>query len=226
MNTYSIVNRGLLARSSMRLFACCLGALALASVVSSTSRADIVYDESIWGDFSNSGLAPTAVTFHPGSNQFWGTTGRDGTTRLVDLDYFTITVPTGYALTSFKELPGTISGGNLSFIGLQWGPQVTVLPTTATAAGLLGWAHYSTGLAGTDLFPILQTPTAGSSGFSTLGEGSYSFWIQELSVGSFTYGFEAAISAVPEPSTYGMVGGALVLLLAARRRFFKSAKAA
>lgn len=179
------------------------------------------------GDLSNSGLAPTVITLHSGANQIWGMTGRAGAT---DRDYFTVTVPSGFTLNSLIELPGTTAGG-VSFIGLQWGPQVTLPTNTTTATGLLGWAHYGATNVATDLFPLMSVASNGSSGFTApLGQGSYSFWIQDFTSGSFTYGFELGLSPaavpVPEPSTYGMVGGALVLLLALRRRFVKSTPAA
>jgi len=228
MNTPSIVRRGPVARFSPRFLVSCLGALALAGAVCSSARADVVYDETAMGDLSNSGLAPTTITLHSGANQIWGTTGR---ATAVDRDYLTVTVPSGFTLNSLIELPGTTSGG-VSFIGLQAGNQVT-LPTNATsAAGLLGWYHYGPTNVGSDLFPLMEVASNGSSGFTApLGAGSYSFWIQDFNPGSFTYGFELGLAPaagvpVPEPSTYGMVGGALVLLLALRRRFSKTSPTA
>jgi len=97
---------------------------AAANLVSNVSAA-VLYDEATAGDFSGSGLTPTSVgLLAPGSNQIFGSTGNVGGS---DRDYFTLTVPNGYQLASILELPGTQSG-NLSFIGLQEGPQVT-LPT-------------------------------------------------------------------------------------------------
>jgi hypothetical protein len=59
---------------------CLLFASALSSIYAAT-----VYNEAISGDFSGSGLNPTAVTVGLGSNQIFGTTGFVGA---ADRDYF------------------------------------------------------------------------------------------------------------------------------------------
>ncbi len=84
-----------------------------------------IYSEATSGDLSNSGLSPTALSVAPGSNQIFGATGRGSTG--IDLDYFTITVPSGLALAGLIVLPGTQSGGAFSFIGMQAGPQFTAI---------------------------------------------------------------------------------------------------
>ena len=235
MNTYPSVSRGLQVRSSASTARLHRGALrplkslwvaviALVGASVSSVHAQIAYDESVSGDLSNSGLTPTVVAVHPGSNLIFGTTGRVTAT---DRDYFTFTVPTGYVFNSLIELPGTNIGGLFSFIGLQVGPQVTLPTNATTAAGLIGWSHYDNSMIGTDLFPLLQTPDTGSSGFSgPLGPGSYSFWIQDFNVGAITYAFDVRLAPVPEPSTYAAAGGALLLALAIRRRFKKAAPVA
>lgn len=210
-------------RVFLSLLAPVVGAAALFSVFTSSATAQVAYNETIMGDLSNSGLAPTAITLHPGSNEIMGTTGRTGAT--IDRDYFTVTIPSHFTLNSIIELPATSVGGASSFIGLQAGNQVTLSTSAATATGLLGWTHYSADEAGTDIFPLMSIASNGSSGFMIpLSEGSYSFWIQDFNAGSFAYGFDLQVAAaVPEPSTYGMIGAGVVLLLAARRRFSKKA---
>ncbi len=165
------------------------------------------YDESVSGDFSNSGLSTTSiVSLTSGSNQIFGTTGRG--TNAVDRDYFTITVPVGLEIVSLTELPGTMVGRSLSFIGLEAGTQVTLPSNTATATGLLGWTHYGTGDINTDILPRMGIPSNGSSGFTPpLGPGDYSFWIQELSTGTFNYGFDIAVQATPEPGSMAILFG-------------------
>ena len=96
-------------------------------------HAQIAYDESVSGDFANSGALPTSVALLPGPNLTFGNTGRIAAT---DRDYFTFTVPSGYALTSLIEQPNTTVGGLSSFLGLQAGSPFTVPPTTTTADGL------------------------------------------------------------------------------------------
>lgn len=133
------------------------------------SSAATITDESVVGDFSNSGAANTItkVNFTAGSNQILGATGRNSA-GAVDRDYLTFTVPTGLGLTAITPLPGTQSAGplGLSFIGLEAGNQLTLAPTAATAAGLLGWAHYSTSDIGVNILNTMATPNTGSSGFS------------------------------------------------------------
>ncbi len=212
MNTASLTARRLIARfSAVALLA--LGA-------TSVTQAALVYDESVWGDFSNSGLTPTVVSLSAGSNQIFGQTGR---ATAIDRDYFTVTVPSGFTLNSIIELPGTQAGGVVAFIGLQAGNQLTLPTNTRTATGLLGWSHYGPTATEINLLPLMAIPANGSSGFTTLGAGDYSLWIQDFNVGSFEYGFDFRVTAVPvpEPSTYGLVGGALIMLLVLRRRFAK-----
>ena len=54
-------------------------AMAMATAMAMTTtaaQAVVVWDESVSGDLSNSGLAPTALALSPGSNVVRGMTGR------------------------------------------------------------------------------------------------------------------------------------------------------
>jgi hypothetical protein len=189
--------------------------------IGSTAFGGIIYNEAVNGDLSDSGLSPTVIgPLSLGSNQIFGTTGRQGAT--VDRDYFTIIVPPNSALSALTVLPGTQSAGalSLSFIGVEAGPQVT-LPTNATSAqGLLGWHHYSAADIGLDILPEMGVPALGSTGFSPpLGPGTYSFWIQELSAGTFPYGFNLQLAPLPEPSSMALLLLGIPAVLYARRRF-------
>ncbi len=183
-----------------------------ALIVPGAARADIViYNESISGDLSNNGLAPTVLTVSPGGNEVLGTTGKTGTT--IDRDYFTFTVPVGMELDAITVLPGTETLGalGLSFIGVEAGPQLTA-PTTATdATGLLGWDHYGASDIGVDILPEMGTSGLGSTGFTgALPAGTYSFWVQEASAGAVNYGFDFTIT--PEPGTWALLLSMLALL--------------
>ncbi len=179
------------------------------------ARAAVVYNESVSGDLSNSGLAPTVLSVALGSNEVFGTTGRDGTTLIVDRDYFAFTVPNGLSLSAVTVLPGTKNLGphGDSFIGLEAGPDVTVLTTATTAAGLLGWDHYDSGDIGNNILPDMGSAGLGATDFTgPLGAGTYSFWVQEASVGTVPYGFDFTLTAAPEPDSWPMVLAAVGLL--------------
>jgi len=176
--------------------------LVLAIAGSGAARGDVIYDESVSGDLSNSGATPTLLTVSLGSNEVLGTTGKDAVTGIIDRDYFTFTVPDGLELAAITLLPGTETLGKLgeSFIGLEAGPDVTVATSATTAAGLLGWYHYSTSDIGKDILPFMGSAGLGSTGFTPpLSAGTYSFWVQEASVGTVNYGLDFII-ATPEPA--------------------------
>ena len=191
-----------------------------AAVLAGSAQADVVWNEAINGDFSNGGLAPTAVSIAAGSNVIIGSTGRNAATNIVDRDYFSVTVPAGHVWTSMQLLPGSGGIGGGAFLGLMNGAQFTVPPDTQTAAGMLGWAIYDEGNVGSDLLLAMSVPGLGSSGFDIpLPAGTYSFWVQELTVGVAPYNFELAVSAVPEASTaMTLLAGLALLGVALRRR--------
>ena len=180
-----------------------------------------IYDEGISGDLSNAGTAPTVLTFGVGSNQVFGSSGQAG--GVVDRDYFTFTVLPDTFLTGIEVLPGTtsIGAGSLSFIAIAAGNQTSVVPTSGSAAGLLGWTHYGPGDIGTNILDDMNRTTAGSSGFTApLGPGSYTVWIQETAAGSANYGFDFNLLSVPEPGTWAtmLLGFAAVGWQVRRRR--------
>jgi hypothetical protein len=112
--------------------------------------------------------------------------------------------------------------GNIGFIGLEAGNQITLPINTATAAGLLGWLHYTPANKNTDILPGMGVPANGSSGFSPpLASGTYSIWIQDSSPGTFNYAFALQVDAIPEPATWESSLAAVAcvaLLLRLRRR--------
>jgi hypothetical protein len=188
--------------------------LASGFLYGAAAHGDTIYNESVSGDLSNNGLAPTVLTVSPGSNDVYGTTGKS-TAGVIDRDYFTFTVPQGLELTAITVLPGTQTLGTLgaSFIGIESGPEVTVSTAATTATGLLGWFHYDTGDIGVDILPLMGTSGLGSTGFTGwLPAGTYSFWVQEASAGTVPYGLEFTV-ATPEPASWTMLLTGLTLLV-------------
>src|SRR5215471_10370883 len=158
---------------------------ALVLAMFSIGYADTIYSESVNGELSNDGLNPTPIPVGAGFNIISGSTG--GSTAPNTRDYFTISIPSTLRFVSLIELAGT-QAGNVGFLGLQSGPQVTLPTNTTTAAGLLGWDHYAPTSSDIDILPVMAIPANGSSGFALpLGPGTYSFWLQDSSPGEFQY---------------------------------------
>jgi hypothetical protein len=198
--------------------------LASAFLYGTAAHGDTVYNESGQGDLSNSGLTPTQLTVSLGLNDVLGTTGKSAA-GVIDRDYFTFTVPQGLELTAITVLPGTGTLGALdeSFLGIEAGPEVDVSTGAITAAGLLGWTHYGVEdiTDGTNILPLMGTAGLGSTGFAgPLPSGTYSFWVQEASVGTVPYGLEFSIT--PEPSTWTMLLTGLTLLVGKTARRARS----
>lgn len=196
--------------------------LLLAPLALGLGNAATLYEESVSGDLSTSSGSPSSLSFGFGSNVVHGTTGRDGNTQLVDRDYFTFVVPAGGNLQAITILTGTIGGGTgSSFIGIGSGASL-LDPTTAVptlAASLLGYTLYSSADIGNNILPRLAA-SGGSAppaiGFSSLGPGTYTLWVQETGTGSFNYALDVVIT--PEPATWGMMAAAFAGIAALRRR--------
>jgi hypothetical protein len=188
---------------------------------------DTITDESVIGDLSNDWAAPTSLSFTTGSNRVLGSLVRVSTTSPQDMDYFTFAVPTGNQVLAIDVLPGTSGGGGgaVSFFGIASGTSVispSTTPNSALAAGLLGYTLYGSVDVGSNILGRLATSNTlspAAQGFSVLGPGNYSIWIQETGPGTFNYGFDIVIGAVPEPATWFLscAGFAAIALLAQRK---------
>ncbi|MEF7613180.1 PQQ-dependent sugar dehydrogenase [Aquincola sp. MAHUQ-54] len=174
------------------------------------AQAAVAYDEAVDGDLSNSGLAPTAVTFALGANDVRGSSGIT-TPGDAWLDYGRFVVPAGALLTRIEVLAGTAGAeGGALFFGLQAGAQVTVSPGPyAGQEALLGWNHFSANDVGSTLLGP-QLP---------LAAGSYAFWIQDFDFEAAPYALRFTVAAVPEPPAWmTALAGLAALALTARRR--------
>ena len=158
--------------------------LLIAVALSLPAMAATIYNEAVLGAYSGSGLSPTQLTFAPGSNQ--------------------IAVPFNFLLSSITLMDTAI--GAKGFLGLESGNQLTLPSNTATAAGLLGWWHYTPSDKNKDLLLLMAVPANGSSGFTPpLAAGAYTLSIQDTSAGTFTYGLDVSLQEVPEPMSGGAV---------------------
>lgn len=160
--------------SSLRpqFLSACLGLLMTASV-----SADVVHDEAVDGDLSDSAAAPTVLAFGPGGNRVSGTMTNNGDTR----DFFTFTVPAGGALVEIRQVlysDGFGSFGSVGYHAINAG-STSFVPGFGTANAFLGGNHLFN-LPGGDLLPELAAATSNGIGFTVpLGPGDYSYIIQQ-----------------------------------------------
>jgi len=151
------------------------------------------YKESRKGDLSDDGLTPTVIKLDLGDNVIAGAFG--STEGVVDRDYFTFKIATGQQLSAIRVKQQTQVGGNLSFIGLQKGKQVTVPPEGGSPEGLLGWTHFGTDDEGTDILPAICQGAGAKGCTAPLGSGNYTFWVQELAPCNCQYRFVFRVTA-------------------------------
>jgi hypothetical protein len=183
------------------------------------------YTESVDGDLSGNPGAPTQLLLDyspfgnvPGSNVVDGTTGRNASTGLIDLDYLSVTVPVGYVLTELRVGNQSTFGGSGSFIGVAQGAFMPVPPDATTATGLLGWKIFGAADRNTNILDDMALAGNGASGFAgVLGAGDYTFWLQELATGNYNYRLNMVLSPVPLPAGFWLLGSGLGVLLLMRR---------
>jgi hypothetical protein len=168
-----------------------------------SAQAAVFHDESIQGDLSDDRLDPTRHTLALGTSSLLAGTAP------FDLEYLTLTIPDGLALSQIV-LADFTGDSFVSFIGAERGDIMSVTPAATTAAGLLGWAHFSA--VGSDLLPIMGASGFGAEGFvPPLPAGTYAFWIQEIDA-PVQYRLDFNVAAVPELSQWAMMSIGLMTL--------------
>jgi hypothetical protein len=184
--------------------------MALAFGIGPGAEAATIWNESTDGDLSNDRLVPSLLTLASGSNVVQGTVGDGGTG--VDRDYFSITVPTGMVLTELTFTPLTSPSGDVSFIALEAGPQMTVTPLGQGLQDLLGFEHVGRDLIGFNQLPVLAPSLNG-----VLPSGIYSLWYQDTG-GPAAYGIDFTVTPVPLPGAAVLLFSGLFGLAGLRRR--------
>ncbi|UCG72258.1 MAG: hypothetical protein JSV45_13565 [Chromatiales bacterium] len=169
--------------------------------------ATTVWDESVDGDLSTDPNAPTPVQFQAGSNIITGTMGGPGNVG----DYITFTFGPGQGLTGLVLLEfASQMGDERGFHGINEGP-TSFIPSPATQDNFLGGNHLNAFEAGTDVLPGLATTPLVGAGFAIpLGEGTYSYLIQQTASDPTSYSLEFQV--VPVPAAVWLFGSALGLL--------------
>lgn len=175
------------------------------------AAAGVIFDEAVDGDLSNDRANPTSFVLGSGANLFTMDVF-DSDQPGGDLDYFTVNVGAGFTIDSITLVSSTNPNGGFDstgFIALQVGPEVTVDPDAPNPAPLAGFVIAEPGTIGTNILPDLS----GTVG-PTLGEGAYSFWVQQTGVDLTR--ITLSFNVVPAPGAATAMG--MLALLGARRR--------
>ena len=174
-------------------------------LAASASHAAVVHNETSDGDLSGVFGTPTALSFAFGDNTVVGQVGQNGNGGAAsapgagyDADYFSFDIAAGQTLTRIKVDGYTVSGnaGNGSFVGY------VAASSFVDQSTVDAWQFFSAG--------------TGDLGFTPLGPGSYSFWVQENTVNSGSVDYQLTFTVVPEPGSLALLGLGGVCLLGRR----------
>ena len=188
------------------------------SALVTTSNAVVIFDDTVNGNASSDGSAPTSLDFSLGSNQVLGTVTSPSNTR----NFYTFSIGEGQILQAITldAINVTTAAGAASndpgFYALVLGGTAE---TPGTGFANLGGQLYDPSDLGDNLLDqIADGGNSGGTGFTEIGEGDYTFVIQQTGdeVSSFTLDFEVA--SVPEPSSSSILLLGSALLLGKRRR--------
>ena len=216
----------------MKVGVIAIATIVLSAFVAAAPAKAIIYNEATSGDLSDDKAAPTALTLTPGLNSIIGTVAGFPEFGGTDpQDWVSFTIPAGYIMVSYVNAKYNAPDSQ-GFTGFQFGSSFS--GDEFDAGSYAGYAHFGTAAqnpdgnpiasstVGINLLPLMADPNfaPGTTGFTPpLGEGTYTFLIQQGDPAITGYQFNIALRAVPE------LGSSLCLLamgsfatLALRRR--------
>lgn len=184
--------------------------IAGAALLAASLASAAIYDETIDGDLSGDRFAPTMITLDQGLN----TVSMDVVISDQpggDRDYFTFTLGAGQSIDSMVVLEATnLAGGfdSTAFVGFGPGSFFDFDPDTFSGPGLSGFVLTAPPVVGVESIIDL------TGGLSSIGPGSYSFWVQQT--GPELTRVSLGLNVIPSPSAMGVL--AMGGLVAVRRR--------
>lgn len=219
----------------MRSVTCQVFALLLCVAMVTEAAAEVVWDEASMGDLSNDNTEPTNLQiFMPGAGGSLRSNSVLGETDSGAADIFTFEIAGGTQLSELK-LTRYENGDNAMFVAIAEG---TEFPHDYFEINDPNFDGYTLWLGGSTVGPNDVTANRNllerlgsigiGSGFTPpLGEGKYTFYIQQTGPQNlYTFDFNVeAVSAVPEPATTGMLSAGLLGVFGYRRWKRKRSKA-
>lgn len=189
--------------------------------VSKLSAEVVTYVETVDGNLSNEGLAPTELAPFDIGRNFVDAGLNDGSGQS---DAFTFEIMEGQELTEIILSDFNLTGDRI-FFGIHDDSAFPVssfdlLNSNAVGDEFLGGFLIGNSL-NTNLLPDIGNNAFGiGTGFvGNLGEGSYTVYLQQTSAQNTQYTVDFTVAAaVPEPSTYAFVGLVLAGLVYIRRK--------
>jgi hypothetical protein len=186
-------------------------AAALAAGFAASAHA-VDFTEPTDGDLSDDRFNTSQFTLDLGANTFVSQTANSNDFVNGDIDYLTVTIPTGLQLDSIILNESSANGDDTAFIGLAPGEDFPVDPMAPDPSLLTGFVLTDGSLIGTNILDDLQNFDPSP----ILGESTQSFWIQQTGTALTTVSLTFNVSVIPAPGAAALFGFAG--LAAARRR--------
>jgi hypothetical protein len=185
---------------------------AIAAAALGVSAHAVDFTEPVDGELSGDRFNPTQFTLELGANTIVSQTVNSNDFVNGNIDYFTITIPTGLQLDTIILNESSSAGDDVAFIGLAPGDTFPADPMAPDPSLLTGFVLTDGFLVGTNILDDLQNFDPSP----ILGESAQSFWLQQTGQALTTVSLTFNVSQIPAPGAAALFG--LAGLAAARRR--------